>query len=413
MALGLAMASHSADPPGSYPLLFHAPFVPTANFFAFLGRSVRTLSLSARKQNDIQHVIRMSESATKAQKRAEERRSLQSLSIKPFKQTVYEHTGEKGLYRRRAKTLQINIGLTCNLACRHCHVESSPLRKETMLRTVADRLIELTAADENISIVDITGGAPELHREFRYLVEAFSKQGLQIIDRCNLVVLEEAGQHDLAEFLAKHGVKVVASLPCYSLQNVEKQRGNGVFDASIRALQRLNEYGYGKQGSNLQLDLVYNPGGAFLPPAQNELEGDYKRELQRAFGITFNHLICIANMPIKRFADDLIRSNQLRSYLDLLVCSFNAQTVTSVMCLDMIHVAWDGTLYDCDFNYALAMTAAVDPATRRVPFKLPNALTIFDIQRLDDLYGKQIQTGPHCYGCTAGSGSSCGGSLTS
>ncbi len=347
----------------------------------------------------------------KKEKRAKERRDLSQFSVPPFSKTISNYISTNGLHRRNPKTLQINIGLTCNLACHHCHVESSPLRKETMLRTVADRLIALTAEDKSIVTVDITGGAPEMHAQFRYLVDAFSKQGLQIIDRCNLVVLEERGQEDLVEFLAEHGVKVVASLPCYSSKNVEKQRGNGVFDASIRGLQKLNSVGYGKEGSSLELDLVYNPGGPSLAPPQSDLEGDYKRELKRAFNIEFNNLICITNMPIKRFADDLIRSNQMRAYLDLLVSSFNPATLDSVMCLDMVHVAWDGTLYDCDFNYALAMSLAVDPEKRKGPFQMPDGLTVFDIDSWSSMVHRKIRTGIHCYGCTAGAGSSCGGSL--
>lgn len=350
-----------------------------------------------------------------ADERRAARRSLDKLTVPPFLDTVRNTVGMPALKRRDATTLQINIGLTCNLACRHCHVESSPARKETMMRSVAERLVELVRGAPSLRVVDITGGAPEMHAEFRFLVEAFSELGLQVLDRCNLVVLDEPGQEDLVEFLAKHRVKVVASLPCYTPDNVEKQRGDGVFDASIRALQSLNDAGYGRAGTGLELDLVYNPGGPSLPPAQEQLETDYRRELKRAFNIEFSKLICIANMPIKRFADDLMARNQLQDYLDLLVSSFNPSTVDSVMCLDMVHVAWDGRLYDCDFNFALAMTLGVDTAKQqqrqKLPVNLPDGLTVFDIDGLSDLYDRPIHTGVHCYGCTAGSGSSCGGSL--
>jgi radical SAM/Cys-rich protein len=312
------------------------------------------------------------------------------------------------LRRASPSTLQINIGLTCNLACRHCHVESSPLRVETMERSVADRLIELTASDRDCSIstVDITGGAPEMHEQFRHLVTSFRAMGLQVIDRCNLTVMSLPGQEDLADFLADNRVKVVASLPCYTPTNVEQQRGDGVFDESIRALQALNERGYGKPGSGLELDLVYNPLGGVLPPPQGQLEDDYRRELARAFDIHFTHLICITNMPIKRFADDLRKSDNLETYMQLLVASFNAKTVDYVMCRDMVHVASDGRIFDCDFNYALEMGL---PG----PLSSPSAssLNVFDIESWEELGSKKIRTGLHCFGCTAGSGSSCGGAL--
>jgi radical SAM/Cys-rich protein len=312
------------------------------------------------------------------------------------------------LNRRVAKTLQINIGLTCNLACRHCHVASSPSRRETMTRQVADRIIALTALDSTVSTVDITGGAPEMHEQFRYLVDSFRSAGLRVIDRCNLSVLGLPGQEDLADYLMERRVRIVASLPCYTPSNVEAQRGDGVFDASIQALQDLNACGYGIPDTGLELDLVFNPGGATLPPPQRKLEEDYRRELQRCFGIQFSHLICITNMPIKRFADDLRRSGKLAEYMQLLVQRFNPATVDSVMCRDMIHVAWDGRLYDCDFNYALDLTLdGLDG--QGIP--VPNGLDVFDISSWSELSHRKIRTGPHCFGCTAGSGSSCGGAL--
>lgn len=319
------------------------------------------------------------------------------------------------LARAGATTLQVNIGLTCNLACRHCHVESSPSRAESMLSTVADRVVALaTALDSPVRTVDITGGAPELHAAFRPLVTALTAAGVRVMDRCNLTVMEVEGQADLADFLAANRVDVVASLPCYTADNVEAQRGDGVFDASIRALQRLNALGYGRPGG-CRLDLVYNPGGAVLPPPQGSLEEDYRRELRRAFGIEFNSLVAITNMPIKRFADDLRREGRLSEYLSTLAGAFNADTVNRVMCRDMVHVAWDGRVYDCDFNYALEMGLSL-PGVGGAEGAATLAggatgLTVFDIDCVSELVGKRIRTGLHCFGCTAGSGSSCGGEL--
>lgn len=281
-----------------------------------------------------------------------------------------------------------------------------------MSPTVARRLLELASSAPGLQTADITGGAPELHAQFRTLVKGFRSLGLQVLDRCNLTVLLEPGQEDLVEFLAANQVKVVASLPCYSVDNVEKQRGNGVFDSSIRALQRLNAAGYGMKGSGLELDLVYNPVGPSLPPSQEILEDDYRRELRRAFNIEFSSLICITNMPIKRFADDLLISNRLQTYMEMLIASFNPKTVETVMCRDMVHVAWDGRIYDCDFNYALEMTLPVEKAKRdAIPLPMPDGLTVFEIDNIDQLTNRRIRTGPHCFGCTAGQGSSCGGSL--
>lgn len=282
-----------------------------------------------------------------------------------------------------------------------------------MSATVASRVFELAANSPSVSTVDITGGAPEMHAQFRPLVSQMRTLGLQVMNRCNLTVLEQSGQEDLVQFLADNRVKVVASLPCYTVENVEKQRGDGVFDSSIRALRSLNDAGYGRQGSGLELDLVYNPGGPSLPPAQESLEEDYRRELRRAFGIEFSKLSCITNMPIKRFADDLMIRGQLQEYMGLLVASFNPETVDSVMCRDMVHVAWDGRIYDCDFNYALDMTLPVNKEKREAALlPMPEGLTVFDVDSLNELTDKRIRTGMHCYGCTAGHGSSCGGTLS-
>mmetsp|Transcript_20745 Transcript_20745/g.84313 ORF Transcript_20745/g.84313 Transcript_20745/m.84313 type:complete len:380 (-) Transcript_20745:7191-8330(-) len=339
------------------------------------------------------------------------RRDISHVRVPAFDKTLRDlELGQ--LKRNRVSTLQINIGLTCNQACSHCHVESSPSSKETMPKIVADRLVKLTQAENDISTVDITGGAPEMHQQFRPLVLKFREMGLNVIDRCNLTILEQIP--DAANFLAENQVKVVASLPCYTSDNVEAQRGDGVFDSSIAGLQQLNSLGYGIPGSGLELDLVYNPGGAFLPPEQARLEEDYRRELKRAFGIQFTSLITIANMPIKRFADDLRRSNKLEEYLNLLLSKFNPSTVDKVMCVNQIHVAWDGQLYDCDFNYALEMPVRMPSgqSSEERPEFLPNGMTVFDIEKWSDLENMRVRTAKHCYACTAGTGSSCGGALT-
>lgn len=332
-------------------------------------------------------------------------RSLSDAPVPPFSDTL-QRNGLPPLTRRSIDTLQINIGLTCNLACRHCHVESSPSRAETMERAVADRVLAVAANTPGLRVADITGGAPEMHAQFAYLVPRLRALGLSVIDRCNLAIVYE--RPHLAPFLAAHGVKVVASLPCYSQRNVDRQRGGGVFNRSIETLQLLNSHGYGKE-SHLQLDLVYNPVGAVLPPEQDALEADYKQRLYEDFGIVFNNLVCITNMPIKRFADDLnTQPTGLHDYMHLLHTSFNTQTVPGVMCTSMAHVAWDGSLNDCDFNYALDM-----PLTHAAgPSNAPQRLTVFDIESFDELLDRPIRTAKHCYGCTAGSGSSCGGSLT-
>jgi radical SAM/Cys-rich protein len=304
------------------------------------------------------------------------------------------------LRREHVTTLQLNIGLRCNLACHHCHVESGPNRTERLDRRGIDRILELLERNPDVATLDITGGAPEMHEDFRDLVRGARKLGRSVIDRCNLTILFEPGQEDTAEFFAEQGVDLIASLPCYSLDNVEKQRGRGVFDGSIEALRRLNALRYGKPGSGLQLDLVYNPVGAFLPPAQSQLETDYRDELGRRFGIVFNRLLTITNMPIKRFAHELHRDGEHEAYMGLLVNHFNAANVPDLMCRHLISVSHDGTLYDCDFNQALEM---LPPGPRR---------TIFDVDDLGDFSGAAITTAEHCFGCASGAGSSCGGALS-
>ena len=303
------------------------------------------------------------------------------------------------LTRSRTRTLQVNLGKRCNMACHHCHVEAGPKRTEIMSAAVADRIIDLVTCNPAIDTVDLTGGAPELNPNFRRLVEQVRKVGRRVIDRCNLTVLFEPGMSDLAEFQAQQGVEIVASLPCYSAANVEKQRGQGAFDKSIEALLLLNRLGYGLAGSRLKLDLVYNPVGASLPPEQSSLERTYKDELSELYGVQFHHLLTITNMPIKRFAQQLARENKQDEYMALLVHHFNASTVDELMCRSLVSVSWDGRLHDCDFNQMLELPLGAGPAT------------IWDIDTLDDLTEAEVATGGHCFGCTAGAGSSCSGAI--
>jgi radical SAM/Cys-rich protein len=323
--------------------------------------------------------------------------SAPNLQSRDFQNTLAQY-GIAPLSRVETTTLQINVGKLCNQACHHCHVEAGPKRTEKMAPQVADRLLQMLEASPDIQIVDITGGAPELNSSFRRLVSESRRMGRHVIDRCNLTVLFEPKQHDLAEFLAAHQVEITASLPCYTAANVDQQRGRGVFDASIQALQMLNRLGYGGGDSDLILNLVYNPLGASLPPPQDKLEADYKHELREHFGIEFNHLFTITNMPIKRFAEMLLREGRAESYMGLLVNHFNAATVEGLMCRSLVSVGWDGQLYDCDFNQMLELG-------------MPDVRSIWDIDSFAGLSGKAIATGSHCFGCTAGAGSSCGGSL--
>src|SRR5262245_30546386 len=303
------------------------------------------------------------------------------------------------LRRAAPTTLQLNVGRRCDLACHHCHVESGPLRTEAMSAAVAERALALLARSPEVRTLDLTGGAPELHVVFRPLVAGARRLGRAVIDRCNLTVLELPGQEDCAEFLAAHGVRVVASLPCYGPENVDAQRGRGVFARSIAALQRLNALGYGDPATGLELDLVYNPQGASLPPPQAELEARYREELGARFGVRFGHLLTLTNMPIRRFAHALARDGREAEYLSLLVAHFNPRTLPALMCRTTVSVGWDGALHDCDFNQMLELPLA------------GRARSVFDLDALDALAGLPIATGRHCFGCTAGAGSSCGGSL--
>jgi radical SAM/Cys-rich protein len=302
------------------------------------------------------------------------------------------------LKRRALDTLQVNLGYRCNQTCVHCHVNAGPNRKEMMdAETLA--LIPQVLAAREISALDLTGGAPELHEGFRPLVSAARAQGVQVIDRCNLTILLEPGHEDLADFLAAERVEVVASLPCYSAANVDKQRGDGTFEKSIVALRRLNALGYGQDGSDLVLNLVYNPLGATLPPPQAGLEAAYKGELFEHFGIVFNQLFALANMPIQRFGSLLISKGQFNDYMRLLKENYAAGNLDGVMCRSLVSVDWRGHLFDCDFNQQLGLPL---PGHGR-----PHLRSLLN----DDLDGHPVRVADHCYGCTAGQGSSCGGAL--
>lgn len=304
------------------------------------------------------------------------------------------------LKRLSVDTLQINIGKLCNQACHHCHVEAGPLRTEIMTEKTVDRIIELMYKSTGLKSIDLTGGAPEMNPYFKKLVIAARKMNLEVIDRCNLTIFYEKGFEDIPKFLKEQGVHVIASLPCYTKDNVDKQRGRGVFDKSIEGLRLLNSLGFGVIGTGLKLDLVYNPGGAFLPGTQEKLENDYKRELKQLFNIDFNQLYTITNMPIKRFLDDLNRQGKYLEYMELLVNNFNPDAADSVMCKSLVSIGWDGEIYDCDFNQMLEMP--IDSVKTN----------LWDIQSFEDFKNKTIALANHCYGCTAGAGSSCGGALT-
>jgi radical SAM/Cys-rich protein len=299
------------------------------------------------------------------------------------------------LNRTRLQTLQINVGRKCNQACRHCHVDAGPWRTETLTQPIAKRIAEWIERFRP-PVVDLTGGAPELSEFFRYLVECARGAGSRVLDRCNLTIVQEPGYEDLPAYLAANRVEVIASLPCYSRENVAKQRGQGVFERSIAALQRLNAWGY---GTDLPLHLVYNPVGPRLPAPQAELQADYKSELFRNFGIVFNQLYTITNQPIARFAQDLRRAGQWEQYMELLVQSFNPGTVEGLMCRTTLSVGWQGEVYDCDFNQMLQMQ-----------LRDGKPLFLWDVSP-ESLEQGPILTGHHCFACTAGCGSSCTGAL--
>lgn len=307
-----------------------------------------------------------------------------------------DETGES-LTRVSLDTLQINVGKLCNQACRHCHVDASPTRTEIMTKDTVDQLLAFLEQSD-VKTVDLTGGAPELNPHFRYFVKEIRALDIHVIVRCNLTVIFEPGLEDLPEFYKSQHIELVCSLPCYLEDNVDEQRGKGVYQKSIDALLILNQIGYGQADTGLQLDLVYNPVGASLPPDQNELEADYKHELKERFGIVFNRLYTITNMPIRRFGDFLKRRGLHDTYMNTLVENFNAQTLDNVMCRSLVSIDWQGHVYDCDFNQMLDMHASEKP--QKVWEFTPS-----------ELIGRNIRVDNHCFGCTAGAGSSCGGEL--
>ena len=306
------------------------------------------------------------------------------------------------LRRRSIDTLQVNLGYTCNQSCLHCHVNAGPTRTEQMDAETVDLVLDVMRV-RSIRTLDITGGAPEINVHFRRLVVAARALGATVIDRCNLTILEEPGYETLAEFLAAQGVQVVASLPCYARANVDRQRGDGVFDKSIRALRRLNGLGYGADESGLKLDLVYNPQGPSLPPPQVQLEQDYRHLLACNFGVRFNQLLHFSNVPIARFGSTLISKGQFRDYMALLRSAHRPENLPGVMCRSLVSVGWRGDLHDCDFNQMLGMPL-------REQGRRDAALHLRDLLR-KDLSDNPIAVADHCYACTAGQGSSCGGAL--
>ena len=313
---------------------------------------------------------------------------------------LLEKTTFPAISRKRLETLQVNVGYRCNQSCVHCHVNAGPTRTETMAQETVHDVIEYLRVSQ-LPVLDITGGAPELNRHFRELVTAARALGTHVIDRCNLTIVEQPGYEDLPEFLADNRVEVIASLPCYLEDNVDRQRGSGVFQASVRVLRTLNALGYGKESTGLKLNLVYNPQGPVLPPAQSELENAYRTHLSECFGVVFNRLFTLANMPIQRFGSTLVSKGQFSQYLELLRSAHLDANLESVMCRSLISVDWQGYVYDCDFNQMLALPLLIDRKKRT---------HLRDLLRRD-LAGNSIVVREHCYGCTAGQGSSCGGAL--
>ena len=304
------------------------------------------------------------------------------------------------IYRNRIDTLQANLGYRCNQSCTHCHVAASPRRTEEMHWATMELLLRY-AATRAVLTLDLTGGAPELNPHFRTLVVRARRQGMRVIDRCNLTILNEPGQEDLAAFLAEHQVEITASLPCYLEENVDQQRGKGVFTSSLAGLRQINALGYGQPGSGLILNLVYNPIGPVLPPDQFSLEAAYRRELAERYGIAFTRLFVLANMPIQRFGSQLLTKGQFTPYMDLLKSAHRDDNLNAVMCRNLISVDWQGYVYDCDFNQMLDLPLGAGGAS-------PTHLSALLEQ---ELTGAQVRVADHCYGCTAGQGSSCGGAL--
>jgi radical SAM/Cys-rich protein len=302
--------------------------------------------------------------------------------------------------RARLEVLQVNMGYRCNQQCIHCHVNAGPHRKEMMDRSVIDLVIAYLDSSR-VKKLDLTGGAPELNPHFRELVKATRKMGVHVIDRCNLTVLEEPEQESLAEFLSDQEVEVTASMPCYLEENVDRQRGKGAYQASIRGLQKLNQLGYGRKGSGLVLNLVYNPLGPFLPPPQKTLEEDYRKQLGERYGIVFDHLYAFTNMPINRFGMMLVSNGGLSDYMKLLCEAHQDVNLDFVMCRSMINIDWRGYVYDCDFNQMLGLPLSIEGKSK------VHLSELIDV----DLRGLSVTVWSHCYGCTAGQGSSCGGAF--
>ncbi len=323
---------------------------------------------------------------------------LQPIAGISFAQTLADY-GLSPLTSQGIETLQINVGKICNQTCHHCHVDAGPHRTEIMTLETMDTILAVLRRHPGIQTVDITGGAPEMNPHFEYLVSECRALDRHVLDRCNLTIFFVKGKHHLPQFLADHHVEIIASLPCYSEANVDQQRGRGVFERSIMALRQLNQLGYGIEGSGLALNLVYNPLGPKLPPNQHELEADYKEELGNRFGISFNRLYTITNMPISRFLDDLRTTGRYEEYMELLANSFNPASVDELMCRKLISIGWDGQLYDCDFNQMLDI-----PILKG----MPQTITDFGLELLSH---RPINTDHHCFGCTAGAGSSCGGAI--
>lgn len=329
----------------------------------------------------------------------EQKRILRATNAIPEFEATLERHGQSQLQAGEIEIFQINVGRVCNQICGHCHVDAGPDRRESMSRETAELCIHALAGT-SIQRVDITGGAPELNPNFRFLVTEARRLGRHVMDRCNLTVLFVKGQEDLGSFLANHKVELICSLPYYMERETDRQRGDGVFQRSLYALKMLNDLGYGLPDSDLILNLVYNPVGAFLPAAQKALEADFKRNLGRKYGIQFHNLYTITNMPISRFLEFLLQSGNYDHYMQKLADAFNPAAVSGLMCRNMLSVGWDGRLFDCDFNQMLDL---------EVGDSLPRHISEFDAARL---HGRRISTARHCYGCTAGAGSSCGGATT-
>ncbi len=322
---------------------------------------------------------------------------------------LLKNTDFPALQRAKLDILQVNLGYLCNLSCTHCHVNAGPKRTELASRETVDQVLEFLSIN-SMSVLDLTGGAPEMNPHFRYLVESATKMNIEVIDRCNLTILNEPGYEDLADFLMENRVTVSASLPCYQEQNVKEQRGKGVFESSIEALKKLNALGYGSE-SGLTLNLVYNPNGTFLPPDQKSLEADYKKALLADHGIVFNELMTITNMPISRFGSMLLSKGLFDEYMALLRGSYSTGNLSGVMCRQLISVDWQGFVYDCDFNQMLDWPLLVDFPVGDVIVSDKTRVHLRDVMDAN-LAGNPIVVGEHCYACTAGQGSSCGGALS-